>query len=79
MKKILRTVLISMAVLLMAMVSLASCGKRTYSVTFKSGTETVAVAETDKEGKSIPGIRGMRGRECGLSVGTKARSLAISV
>lgn len=54
MKKILRTVLISMAVLLMAMVSLASCGKRTYSVTFKSGTETVAVAETDKEGRVYP-------------------------
>ena len=54
MKKILRTVLISMAVLLVAMVSLASCGKRTYSVTFKSGTETVAVAETDKEGRVYP-------------------------
>ena len=54
MKKIFRTVLISMAVLLMAMLSLASCGKRTYSVTFKSGTETVAVAETDKEGRVYP-------------------------
>ena len=54
MKKIFRTVLISMAVLLVAMVSLASCGKRTYSVTFKSGTETVAVAETDKEGRVYP-------------------------
>ena len=36
-------------------------GRGLYSVMFKSGTETVAVAETDKEGESIPGIRGMRG------------------
>ena len=49
MGKRIKALLISMAVLLVAMVSLASCGKRTYSVMFKSGTE------------SIPGIRGMRG------------------
>ena len=54
MGKRIRALLISMAVLLAAMVSLASCGKRTYSVTFKSGTETVAVAETDKEGRVYP-------------------------
>ena len=44
MGKRIKALLISMAVLLVAMVSLASCGKRTYSVMFKSGTETVAVA-----------------------------------
>ena len=54
MGKRIKALLISMAVLLVAMVSLASCGKRTYSVTFKSGTETVAVAETDKEGRVYP-------------------------
>ena len=54
MGKRIKALLISMAVLLVAMVSLASCGKRTYSVMFKSGTETVAVAETDKEGRVYP-------------------------
>ncbi len=54
MGKRIKALLISMAVLLVAMGSLASCGERAYSVMFKSGTETVAVAETDKEGRVYP-------------------------